>query len=213
MSPSRTSEKTVRRLSHYSMCLRRAMKDGRQVITSKYLSHRCGISSAAVRKDLATFGEFGKQGSGYRVEDLLENIEHILGTVDPPPVVIVGMGNIGRALLESGLEGTGGYRYAAAFDRDPSVIGKTCAGIKIKSVEELKATIGELGSVLAIMAVPPGEGQNALNRLVAAGCRSILSFTLEPLEVPEQVCLRYLEVSTELDLLTHYMKSDSTETG
>lgn len=210
MTPARTSEKTLRRLSHYSMCLRRAIKDNRQVITSKYLSHRCGISSAAVRKDLATFGEFGKQGSGYQVKELLTNIEKILGTVDPPPVVVVGVGNIGRALLESGLEGTGGYRYAAAFDRDPALIGQTCAGITVRPVEEVKGTIGELGSVLAIVAVPPGEGQKALDRLVSAGCRSILSFTLEPLEIPEDVCLRYVEVSTELDLLTHYMKTGTS---
>lgn len=213
MSPARTSEKTVRRLSHYSMCLRRAMRDGRRVITSKYLSQRCGISSAAVRKDLATFGEFGKQGSGYRVRELLDNIENILGTVDPPPVIVMGVGNIGRALLESGLEGTGGYRYAAAFDRDPAVTGKTYAGLTVKPVEELKRTIRELGSVLAIVAVPPGEGQDALERLVSAGCSSILSFTLEPLDVPEHVCLRYVEVSTELDLLTHYMKTAASDKG
>ena len=100
MPGKKVSEKTIRRLSHYARCLRTAMTDGIPIVTSEYLSNRCGISSAAVRKDLTVFGEFGNQGSGYKVSDLLGNIERILGTCKPPPVIVIGAGNIGCALLE-----------------------------------------------------------------------------------------------------------------
>jgi len=206
MLEKKVSEKTIRRLSHYARCLRRARADGIPIVTSKHLSERCGISSAAVRKDLAVFGEFGKQGSGYGVSDLLENIENILGTCKPPAVIVIGAGNIGSALLESGLDGTGGYRYYAIFDNDPEIVGKTIAGVTVQPLDELRKAVGEHGDVIAILAVPPGEGQNAVNNLVSNGCISILSFTLEPLDIPEGVALRYIEVSTELDILTHSMK-------
>ncbi|RKZ05345.1 redox-sensing transcriptional repressor Rex [Candidatus Fermentibacteria bacterium] len=206
MPGKKVSEKTIRRLSHYARCLRIARADGIPIVTSKHLSERCGISSAAVRKDLAVFGEFGKQGSGYGVSDLLENIEGILGTCKPPPVIVIGAGNIGSALLESGLDGTGGYSYSAIFDSDPKIIGKTIAGVTVQPIAELREVIGAYGDVIAILAVSPGSGQNAVDNLVNMGCISILSFTLEPLNVPEGVVLRYIEVSTELDILTHSMK-------
>ncbi len=201
----KVSEKTIRRLSHYAMCLRLARNDGTKVITSRFLSKRCGISAAAVRKDLAMYGDFGKQGSGYEVDKLLGNIERILGTCTSPPVIIVGVGNIGKALLESGLEGTGGYRYTAAYDTDPSLVETTISGIRIKHPDDIAREPGISGAI-AIVAVSPGHGQEAVDNLVKAGCRSILSFNLEPLEAPDFVNLRYVEVSTELDILTHSMK-------
>ena len=207
MPEKKVSEKTIRRLSHYARCLRIARTDGTAVVTSKYLSERCGISSAAVRKDLTVFGEFGKQGSGYEVSKLLENIERILGTCKPPAVIVIGAGNIGSALLESGLDGTGGYTYLAIFDNDPEIIGKTIAGVTVQPVEKLREIISEQDNVIAILAVPQGEGQNAVNSLVRTGCMAILSFTLEPLDVPKGVNLRYVEVSTELDILTHSLIS------
>ncbi len=207
MPEKKVSEKTIRRLSHYARCLRIARTDGTAVVTSKYLSERCGISSAAVRKDLTVFGEFGKQGSGYEVSELLENIERILGTCEPPAVIVIGAGNIGSALLESGLDGTGGYTYLAIFDNDPEIIGKTIAGVTVQPVEKLREIISEQDNVIAILAVPQGEGQNAVNSLVRTGCMAILSFTLEPLDVPKGVNLRYVEVSTELDILTHSLIS------
>ena len=206
MSGRKVSEKTIRRLSHYAMCLRRARALGTSVITSSYLSGRCGISAAAVRKDLAGYGDFGKQGSGYQVDQLLANIEEILGTCDPPPVMIVGTGNIGRALLESGLDGIGGYRYSAAFDIDPELVGRTFAGVEVRSMEDLPKYIEETGDAIAILAVRSGCGQEAVDRLIEAGCRYILSFTLEPIETPEDVVLHFVEISTELDILTHCMK-------
>jgi redox-sensing transcriptional repressor len=209
MNNRKVSERTIRRLSHYAMCLRRAMKDGIQVVTSSYLSSRCGISPAAVRKDLAAYGEFGKQGSGYDVNSLLVNIEDILGTTDPPVLIVIGTGNIGRALLESGLEGTGGYSYCAAFDIDPALVGTDICGLQVQSIDDISRCISDSGDAIAILAVSRGDGQAAVDMLVEAGCRSILSFNLEPLEVPDHVSLRYVEISTELDILTHSLRREN----
>lgn len=206
MARRKVSEKTIRRLSHYSMCLRRAMSADIRVITSTYLSKRCGISPAAVRKDLASYGDFGKQGSGYNVRELLGSIEGILGTGSPPPVAVVGVGNIGRALLESGLEGTGGYEYFAAFDTDPEIIGRTFSGVEVRPLSDITEAAEELGDFIAVVAVPEGLGQSAVDSVTGAGCRAVLSFTPEPIEVPESVMLRYVEVSTELDILTHHIR-------
>ncbi len=207
MSGKKVSERTIRRLSHYARCLRLSRIRGDSIITSGYLAGTCGISSAAVRKDLAFFGEFGKQGSGYEVDELLYNIEEILGTTDPPSVVVIGAGNIGMALIESGLAGTGGYRYRGIFDRDPSRTGLKCAGIEVQSISMLSAAVQKLGEVIAVIAVSPGEGQNAVDTAVAAGCSAVLSFTLEPLIVPEGVILGFVEVSTELDIITHSIRA------
>jgi len=176
-------------------------------MTSGRLADACSISSAAVRKDLAFFGDFGKKGSGYDVPLLLGSIETILGVADPPTVVIVGAGNIGLALLESGLAGAGGYLYGAIFDSDPAKLGTMCSGLMVRPLEEMPGIFRDLGEVIAVLAVTHGEGQSSLERIVQAGCRAVLSFNLEPLTVPEGVFVRYVEVSTELDILTHSIRS------
>lgn len=182
-------------------CLR-----GESIVTSQQLADNCGISSAAVRRDLSTYGEFGKQGSGYKVTDLLENIERILGTEDPPEVIIIGAGSIGCALLDSGLEGTGGYIYSGIYDIDPEKIGGKCAGVEIRPATEIPTLSNDNKEQIAIIAVTRGQGQNVLDMLVEAGFRAVLSFNLEPLQSPDGVEVRYVEVSTELDVLTHSMR-------
>jgi len=209
MASRKVSERTIRRLSHYARCLRIARFRGDRTVTSSYLSKQCGISSAAVRKDLTLFGEFGTQGSGYDVVELLVQIENILGVSDPPSILIIGAGNIGRALIESGLEGTGGYTYSAIFDIDPDIVGTRCANLTVSSMDDIRSTISFLGNYIAVIAVSRGEGQKAVDRLCELGCRAMLSFNLEPLRLPEGVVLHYIEVSTELDLLTHSMKEAS----
>ncbi len=202
----KVSEKSIRRLSHYARCLRLAKIRGEFIMTSQQLASNCGISSAAVRRDLSIYGEFGKQGSGYKVDDLLKNIQRILGTTDPPPVIIVGAGSIGYGLMNSGLTGTGGYQYTAIFDKDPEKIGNLCGEMRIRSMEEISELVREKEEIIAVIAVSTGAGQDAMDSLVAAGCKAILSFTLEPLKVPDGVEVRYVEVSTELDVLTHSMR-------
>lgn len=203
---TKVSKKTIRRLSHYARCLRMAMLRGEHIMTSQQMANNCGISSAAVRRDLSSYGEFGRQGSGYNVPELLATIEEILGTTSPPDVIVIGAGNMGCALLRSGLEGTGGYAFSGIFDIDPNKAGKTCAGMAIRPVEEIPGAVGENPDVIAVMAVTPGQGQKALETLASAGIRAVLSFNLEPLQAPDGVNVRYVEVPTELDVLTHFIR-------
>ena len=206
MIPVKVSEKSIRRLSHYARCLRLARIRGESIMTSQQLATNCGISSAAVRRDLSIYGEFGKQGSGYRVDDLLVNIANILGTTNPPSVIIVGAGNIGQALMISGLSGTGGYKYESIFDNDPEKIGKPCGEKIIKPIEEIPDTIKADTEVIAVIAVTGGAAQDALDLLVKSGCKAVLSFAVEPLCAPDNIEVRYVEVSTELDVLTHSIR-------
>jgi redox-sensing transcriptional repressor len=175
-------------------------------MTSQQLATNCGISSAAVRRDLSIYGEFGKQGSGYKVDDLLANIENILGTTDPPSIIIVGAGSIGCALMISGLAGTGGYTYDSIFDNDPAKINKKCGDQLVRPIKEIPDFFKANKDAIAIITVTGGAAQDALEMLVKAGCRAILSFALEPLKAPEDVDIRYVEVSTELDVLTHSIR-------
>ena len=202
----KVSEKSIRRLSHYARCLRLALIRGESIMTSQKLATNCGISSAAVRRDLSIYGEFGKQGSGYKVDDLLANIENILGTTDPPTLIIVGAGSIGCALMISGLAGTGGYTYDSIFDNDPEKIDKACGDKFVRPVTEIAEFLKTKKEVIAIITVTGGAAQAALEMLVEAGCKAILSFALEPLKAPEDVVVRYIEVSTELDVLTHSIR-------
>ncbi len=202
----KVSEKSIRRLSHYARCLRLALIRGELIMTSQQLATNCGISSAAVRRDLSIYGEFGKQGSGYKVDDLLANIEEILGTTVPPTLIIVGAGSIGCALMISGLAGTGGYTYDSIFDNDPKKINKACGDKLVRPVTEIADFLKTKKEVIAIITVTGGAAQAALEMLVDAGCKAILSFALEPLKAPENVEVRYVEVSTELDVLTHSIR-------
>lgn len=210
MPQAKVSQKTIARLSHYARCLRRAKADGTEVITSGYLSGRCRISSAVVRKDLSLFGEFGKQGSGYEVSELLRQIKIILGTTTPPSIVLIGAGNVGKALLESGFGDIDGYNYTAIFDTDNTKTGQSISGLTVLPMSELKQVVLNPENVIGVIAVPIGEGQVALDALRSVGCKAVLSVTLEPLEIPDGLVVRYVEIPTKLDILSHSLKQMRT---
>lgn len=196
------SETTLRRLSRYSRCLRAAIENGVEVVTSEYLSKPCGISSCSVRKDLASFGEFGKQGTGYDAEMLLRHIDTILGIQEPPPLILVGVGHLGRSILHSGVPG-GIYTISAIFDLDPAKEGSTVEGMEVLGMDLLPETVRHLEYPVAVVAVSHGRAQEAVDALVRSGCRCIMSYNMEPVRVPDGVNLRYADTSTELDMLSH----------
>lgn len=199
------SEATLRRLSHYARCLRMAIDSGSALITSTSLAEPCGISPASVRKDLSSYGEFGKQGSGYDPRELLKVIEGILGTSEPPPVVLLGAGNLGRSLLQGGIHGTR-YRFHSVFDRDHRKTGSIVGGHEVHPVEAMEAVLEGVQDFIGMLAVTPGAAQEAVDHLVDRGCRAILSFNVEPVRVPEGVNLRYTDMPFEMDLLSHGLK-------
>jgi redox-sensing transcriptional repressor len=199
------SEAVLRRLSHYARCLRKAIVKGTEVVTSEYIAQPCGTTSASVRKDLSIFGEFGKRGSGYDVRELLKAIEDVLGITQPPSLVLMGAGRLGRMLASGGVPG-GVYEVAAVFDSDPARTGERVGDLTVAHTDDMPGELPGLEGCIGVIAVTPGCAQEAADRLIEHGCRTILCMNMEPVEVPEDVILRRTEMPTELDLLSHDLR-------
>ena len=178
------------------------MRDGRNTTSSTQLGQLLGFTDAQVRKDLAHFGQFGYPGIGYRCEELIAAIRRILGTDRAWPVAIVGVGNLGRALLGyRGFEHQG-FRVVAAFDADPSKVGMEIEGIRIHSIEDLDRVIHQEGIRLGMIAVPASAAQGVANLLAACGIDGIVNFAPVTLANPETVCIVGVDVAIELEQLT-----------
>ena len=174
----------VRRLSLYLRQLEAFQRKDRRTISSKQLGESLGLTDAQVRKDLAYFGQFGHPGIGYRVEDLIAQVRKILGTDKTWNVLLIGAGNLGRALLAyRGFERKG-FRLAAVFDADPSKIGKKQGPFTIQSLTELESTVQKQNIRLAILAVPADSAQDVADRLVEAGIKGIFNFAPISITVP-----------------------------
>jgi redox-sensing transcriptional repressor len=155
-----------------------------------------------VRKDLGYFGPFGHSGIGYQVEALIQTIRRILGTDRGWPVALVGIGNLGRALV--GYRGfrRQGFEIEAIFDADPAKLGLVIEGIRVQSVEDLPRQIAEQKISMAIIAVPADAAQSVADRLVAAGVQGILNFAPAPLVVPDNVSLVSVDLAIQLEGLS-----------
>jgi redox-sensing transcriptional repressor len=191
----------VNRLSCYLRELQNLLADGIDTVSSSQLGRRLGFTDAQVRKDLAHFGQFGYPGVGYRCHELIDRIKQILGTNRPWPVALVGVGNLGRALLRyKGFEKQG-FRVTAAFDADPDKIGRRIEGIPVAALEDLPAAVKELGIRLAIIAVPAHEAQQIADELVSAGVVGILNFAPVALSLPNHVSRVGVDLASELEQL------------
>src|SRR5436190_13098640 len=165
----------VRRLSLYLRQLEAFQRKDRRTISSKQLGESLGLTDAQVRKDFAYFGQFGHPGIGYRVEDLIGQVKKILGTDKTWNVLLVGAGNLGRALLAyRGFEQKG-FKVVAVFDADASKVGKKHGPFTITAMSELPATVAKQSIRLAIIAVPADNAQEVADQLVAAGVRGLLN--------------------------------------
>jgi redox-sensing transcriptional repressor len=184
----------VRRLSLYLRQLEAFKRKDRRTISSKQLGESLGLTDAQVRKDLAYFGQFGHPGIGYRVEELIAQVRHILGTDKTWNVLLVGAGNLGRALLAyKGFEAKG-FALAAVFDNDPSKFGKKIGQYTIQPLSELSDTISKQLIRLAILAVPADVAQDVADQLVEAGIRGLLNFAPVSLTVPADVALNAVQL-------------------
>jgi redox-sensing transcriptional repressor len=192
----------VRRLSLYLRQLEAFQRKDRRTISSKQLGESLGLTDAQVRKDLAYFGQFGHPGIGYRVEDLIAQVRKILGTDKTWHVLLVGAGNLGRALLAyRGFEKKG-FRLAAVFDADPNKIGKKQGPFTIQSLTELESTVQKQNIRLAILAVPADSAQDVADRLVEAGIKGIFNFAPTSITVPQDVALSAVDLAVQLEQLS-----------
>ena len=199
---ARISESTVRRLSHYYRVLEEVEAEGGRLISSHRLAEREGITSAQVRKDLSTFGSFGRRGLGYSVAHLREEIRSILGLDRRWRVGVVGTGNIGTALLAYRGFARQGFDVVAAFDREPGRVGQRLGDLVIHDVSQLPALAPELRLDMGVIATPVRAAQVVADLLVKAGVRGILNFAPRKLFVPAMVTLRNVDMTVELESLS-----------
>lgn len=199
---SRASESSVRRLSHYYRVLDEVLAEGKRMISSHRLAEREGVTSAQVRKDLSSFGSFGRRGLGYNVEHLREGIRGILGLNRRWRVAVVGAGHVGSALVAYPGFAEQGFDVVAVLDRDRDRIGGTLGGLVVQDVAELQALASGGAIDVGVIATPVQAAQDVADALVAAGVRGILNFAPRKLFVPEHVALRSVDMTLEFESLS-----------
>lgn len=191
----------VRRLSLYLRQLETFAAAGRATVSSRELGKALDLGDAQVRKDLATFGSFGQPGVGYAVEDLVKKLRSIFGTDRTWPVILVGAGNIGRALSAYKRFADKGFHLVAAVDSSPSLRGRKLGSLVVRPTEELPQVVAQSGAKLAVLAVPAEAAQRAAETLVEAGIRGILNFAPVRLKLPDGVCVISVDLAAQLEQL------------
>lgn len=191
----------VSRLSLYLRELQQLLRNGSETVSSTQLGRALGFTDAQVRKDLAFFGAFGYPGLGYRCNELVPEIKRILGTDRRWPVVIVGIGNLGRALL--GYRGfrQQGFEVVAAFDTDEAVVGTTVEGTLVHHVSKLHEFTQTNEVRLGVLAVPGAAAQEVADQLVGAGIEGILNFSPVTLD-DKKAAVVAVDLAIELEQLT-----------
>ena len=209
---SKIPEATIRRLSRYSRCLEDMDSMGEKVVSSAQLAGKCLVNAAQVRKDLAYFGEFGIRGVGYYVKDLLNDIKRILGLNKEWRMAVIGIGNLGSALLSYKDFLKQNYKIVAAFDIDPpNVIGRVSEKlgkpVEILHVNRIKEVARERKIEIGLITTPPSEAQNAANMLVEGEIRGILNFAPAQITVPEGFVVKNVFFTTILDNLAYLLSN------
>ena len=198
--------KTIYRLSIYLRCLARLRDNGIRTVSSEALAKVAGVKSTQLRKDLTYFGQFGTRGLGYDVEQLSQMITTQLGTKSLQPVVLVGVGNLGLALLSyRGFEKEG-FEIVAAFDIDPKRRRDKQITQPIYGMDKLADFIRERGVKMAILTVAAASAQEVANTLVACGITGILNFAPLVLHVPEEVMVNNVNLAIELENLSYFIQ-------
>ena len=199
-------EVVIDRLPVYGRALALLQRQGREVVNSQELGERLGVTPAQIRKDLSYFGRFGKQGRGYNVARLLEELNQILGLTREWAMVLVGVGQLGRAII--GYDGFApqGFRIIAAFDDDPNTVGTLVNGQTIRSVSTLRETLEQNKADIGIVAVPGASAQRVIDNLVDCGVKAILNYAPIAAQAPPHVRIKDIDPVLALQSMTFYLK-------
>jgi len=195
----------IGRLPIYLRALTHLAETGQEFTSSQELGQILGIGSAQIRKDLSHFGEFGKQGTGYEISYLRDQISKILHVDRDWPVALVGFGDLGQAIAHYGGFATKGFYIEAVFDADPVKIGQNVNGTVVHSVENLDQIIAQQNIKMAIIAVPAPAAQEVADKLVQVGVRAILNYAPISLMVPDYVRLQHIDPVLHLQRMTYYL--------
>lgn len=198
--------KAIYRLSVYLRCLLRLKENGIQTVSSEALAKAARVKPTQLRKDLTYFGQFGTRGLGYDVGALAKMISDLLGTTSLQPVVLIGVGNLGRALLTyRGFEQEG-FEIVAAFDISSQRRRNKAVATPIHGMDRLAEVVRERGVKMAILTVPAAVAQEVTNTLVSAGITGILNFAPIVLHVPEEVMVNNVNLAIELENLSYFIQ-------
>lgn len=206
MAVTEVPDIVIGRLPIYLRALTLLGEAGHEFTSSQELGRRLGIGSAQIRKDLSHFGEFGKQGTGYEIQYLREQISKILHVDRDWDVALVGFGDLGQAIARYAGFIDEGFYIRAIFDNDPTKLGQEVNGKVVQNVSELPETISKLGIKMAIIATPASVAQDVADNLIKNGVKAILNYAPITLTVPETVRLQYIDPVVHMQRMTYYLE-------
>ncbi|HEY4693976.1 MAG TPA: redox-sensing transcriptional repressor Rex [Bellilinea sp.] len=195
----------VGRLPRYLRALEYMLRNGIKTTSSQELGESIGISAAQIRKDLSQFGEFGKQGTGYSVRYLVDQLQAILHVNQSWDLVLVGVGDLGTALAAYQGFINRGFHIVLAFDNNPIKVGKKIGGLPIYSMEELEKRVSTSKAKIAMLTVPASAAQETADKLIKSGIRAILNYAPMQLNVPSDIHVEYIDPVTKLQHMTYYL--------
>jgi redox-sensing transcriptional repressor len=204
--PIEIPDVVIDRLPVYARALASLERQGRDVVSSQELGAQLGVTPAQIRKDLSYFGRFGKQGRGYNVKRLLEELHQILGLDRKWRMVVVGVGQLGHAVLTYAGFAPQGFHIVDAFDADPRVVGQRIGDVLVKPIEEMRQTLAGQSIDIGIVAVPAHAAQQVIDGLVECGVRAILNYAPIAPHVPSNVRVKDIDPVLSLQSMTFYLK-------
>ncbi|MBM3144060.1 MAG: redox-sensing transcriptional repressor Rex [Chloroflexi bacterium] len=196
----------IGRLPIYLRAIQRMAQEGQRVTSSKELGERLGVSAAQIRKDLSQFGEFGKQGTGYNIKYLSEQLRRILNLDVVWDMAIVGAGDVGNALAHYQGFRDRGFQATMIFDNDSGKIGKKIGNLIVQDISEMSKAIQQASIKVAMVATPANHAQEVTDQLVEAGVKAILNYAPIQISVPEGVRVEYIDPATHLQKMSYYLK-------
>jgi redox-sensing transcriptional repressor len=205
MEENKIPDIVIGRLPLYLRSLQHMALEGRQVTSSQEMSERLGISAAQIRKDLSQFGEFGKQGTGYQIEFLVDQLRQILKVDRVWELAVIGAGDIGNAIARYQGFMDRGFVVSMIFDSNPEIIGTQVGAFAVQDSSNLIQAIQEAGIKVAMIAVPSSQAQQVAEQLVKAGVKAILNYAPISLNVPEGICVQNTDPVTHLQRMTYYL--------
>ena len=206
---SRVSDAVVRRLPMYYRHLKELEREGVERISSRELGERMNLTASQIRQDINCFGGFGQQGYGYHVPELRWHIGEILGLEHDYEVIVVGAGNIGKAVTNYDGFAREGFHVRALFDISEELVGKDVHGVPVRPVSELPGWLRENRADIAVIAVPAAEAQKTADLLVSCGIRAVWNFAPVDLHLPEEVVSNHVHLSDSLHILTYRMNEEA----
>lgn len=200
---------TARRLPLYYRYLRMLHDTGKNKVSSTELSEAVQVDSATIRRDFSYFGELGKRGYGYDVENLMNFFAKTLNEDELTNVALIGVGNLGSALLKYKFHQNNSIRVSCAFDVNEDIVGRIVDGIPVYPMEDMMEQIRVQQIEVAILTIPARKAQEVVNKLAEAGVKGILNFTAARLVAPPEVLIQNVDLTNELQTLIYFLHHDN----